>query len=119
MSKMMHDQPSAAVPASRDRRNFLIAGAGLALAATTLGRSGAVMAKPAGQDMPNAPSDAAPVRKETLTTRKWWSDDFSIGRIRAGTVSLFTSVTGNEWSGRPGNAGPGQGVNSSGSLKVA
>ncbi len=47
MSKMMHDQPSAAVPASRDRRNFLIAGAGLALAATTLGRSGAVMAKPA------------------------------------------------------------------------
>lgn len=49
MSKMMHDQPSAAVPASRDRRNFLIAGAGLALAATTLGRSGAVMAKPAGQ----------------------------------------------------------------------
>lgn len=70
MSKMMHDQPSAAVPASRDRRNFLIAGAGLALAATTLGRSGAVMAKPAGQDMPNAPSDAAPVRKETLTTRK-------------------------------------------------
>ncbi|MFV3195890.1 aldo/keto reductase, partial [Klebsiella pneumoniae] len=30
MSKMMHDQPSAAVPASRDRRNFLIAGAGLA-----------------------------------------------------------------------------------------
>lgn len=31
----------------------------------------------------------------------------------------FTSVTGNEWSGRPGNAGPGQGVNSSGSLKVA
>ncbi|ENM1829375.1 aldo/keto reductase [Klebsiella pneumoniae] len=64
MSKMMHDQPSAAVPASRDRRNFLIAGAGLALAATTLGRSGAVMAKPAGQDMPNAPSDAAPVRKE-------------------------------------------------------
>lgn len=70
MSKMMHDQPSAAVPASRDRRNFLIAGAGLALAATTLGRSGAVMAKPAGQDTPNAPSDAAPVRKETLTTRK-------------------------------------------------
>jgi len=66
MSKMMHDQPSAAVPASRDRRNFLIAGAGLALAATTLGRSGAVMAKPAGQDTPNAPSDAAPVRKETL-----------------------------------------------------
>lgn len=161
MSKMMHDQPSAAVPASRDRRNFLIAGAGLALAATTLGRSGAVMAKPAGQDTPNAPSDAAPVRKETLTTRKlgslevssmglgclpmvgyygggprdrkamvsliraafeqgiWWSDDFSIGRIRAGTVSLFTSVTGNEWSGRPGNAGPGQGVNSSGSLKAA
>nr|WP_171995912.1 hypothetical protein [Klebsiella pneumoniae] len=55
MSKMMHDQPSAAVPASRDRRNFLIAGAGLALAATTLGRSGAVMAKPAGQDTPNAP----------------------------------------------------------------
>lgn len=49
----------------------------------------------------------------------WWSDDFSIGRIRAGTVSLFTSVTGNEWSGRPGNAGPGQGVNSSGSLKAA
>ncbi|NAU04014.1 hypothetical protein EE089_17555 [Klebsiella pneumoniae] len=69
MSKMIHDQPSAAVPASRDRRNFLIAGAGLALAATTLGRSGAVMAKPAGQDTPNAPSDAAPVRKETLTTR--------------------------------------------------
>ncbi len=66
MSKMMHDQPSAAVPASRDRRNFLIAGAGLALAATTLGRSGAVMAKPAGQDTPNAPSDVAPVRKETL-----------------------------------------------------
>lgn len=68
MSKMMHDQPSAAVPASRDRRNFLIAGAGLALAATTLGRSGAVMAKPAGQDTSNAPSDAVPVRKETLTT---------------------------------------------------
>lgn len=45
MSKMMHDQPSAAVPASRDRRNFLIAGAGLALAATTLGRSGAVILK--------------------------------------------------------------------------
>lgn len=67
MSKMIHDQPSAAVPASRDRRNFLIAGAGLALAATTLGRSGAVMAKPAGQDTPNAPSEAAPVRKETLT----------------------------------------------------
>lgn len=66
MSKMIHDQPSAAVPASRDRRNFLIAGAGLALAATTLGRSGAVMAKPAGQDTPNAPSDAAPVRKETI-----------------------------------------------------
>lgn len=34
MSKMMHDQHSASVPASRDRRNFLIAGAGLALAAT-------------------------------------------------------------------------------------
>ncbi|HDE1456807.1 TPA: hypothetical protein PCB94_004253 [Klebsiella pneumoniae] len=65
MSKMMHDQPSAAVPASRDRRNFLIAGAGLALAATTLGRSGAVMAKPAGQDTPNAPSEAVPVQKET------------------------------------------------------
>ncbi|SXO99935.1 putative dehydrogenase [Klebsiella pneumoniae] len=59
MSKMIHDQPSAAAPASRDRRNFLIAGAGLALAATTLGRSGAVMAKPAGQDTLNAPSDAA------------------------------------------------------------
>ncbi len=39
MSKMIHDQPSAAVPASRDRRNFLIAGAGLALAATTLRRT--------------------------------------------------------------------------------
>lgn len=77
MSKMMHDQPSAAVPASRDRRNFLIAGAGLALAATTLGRSGAVMAKPAGQDTPNAPSDAAPVRKETLTTRKLGSLEVS------------------------------------------
>ncbi len=35
MSKMMHDQHSASVPASRDRRNFLIA-RGLALAATTL-----------------------------------------------------------------------------------
>lgn len=34
MSKMMHDQHSASVPASRDRRNFLIAGAGLALVAT-------------------------------------------------------------------------------------
>lgn len=77
MSKMMHDQPSAAVPASRDRRNFLIAGAGLALAATTLGRSGVVMAKPAGQDTPNAPSDAAPVRKETLTTRKLGSLEVS------------------------------------------
>lgn len=77
MSKMMHDQPSAAVPASRDRRNFLIAGAGLALAATTLGRSGAVMAKPAGQDTPNAPSDAAPVQKETLTTRKLGSLEVS------------------------------------------
>lgn len=51
--------------------------------------------------------------------RTWWRDDFSIGRIRAGTVSLFTSVTGNVWSGRPGNAGPGQGVNSSGTLKAA
>lgn len=69
--------PVAAVPASRDRRNFLIAGAGLALAATTLGRSGAVMAKPAGQDTPNAPSDAAPVRKETLTTRKLGSLEVS------------------------------------------
>ncbi|MDW7255164.1 SMP-30/gluconolactonase/LRE family protein [Klebsiella pneumoniae] len=77
MSKMMHDQPSAAVPASRDRRNFLIAGAGLALAATTLGRSGAVMAKPAGQDTPNAPSEAVPVRKETLTTRKLGSLEVS------------------------------------------
>ncbi len=77
MSKMIHDQPSAAVPASRDRRNFLIAGAGLALAATTLGRSGAVMAKPGGQDTPNAPSDAAPVRKETLTTRKLGSLEVS------------------------------------------
>jgi aryl-alcohol dehydrogenase-like predicted oxidoreductase len=37
----------------------------------------------------------------------WWSDDFPFGSIRAGTASLFTSVTGNEWSGRPGNAGPG------------
>lgn len=36
MSKMMHDKHSAAVPASQDRRNFLIAGAGLALAATVL-----------------------------------------------------------------------------------
>lgn len=53
MSKMMHNTHSAAVPASRDRRNFLIAGAGLTLAATPLGRSGAVMAKPAGQDTPN------------------------------------------------------------------
>lgn len=77
MSKMIHDQPSAAAPASRDRRNFLIAGAGLALAATTLGRSGAVMAKPAGQDTLNAPSDAAPVRKETLTTRKLGSLEVS------------------------------------------
>lgn len=58
-------------------RHFLIAGAGLALAATTLGRSGAVMAKPAGQDTPNAPSDAAPVRKETLTTRKLGSLEVS------------------------------------------
>lgn len=77
MSKMMHDQPSAAVPTSRDRRNFLITGAGLALAATTLGRSGAVMAKPAGQDTPNAPSDAVPVQKETLTTRKLGSLEVS------------------------------------------
>ena len=77
MSKMMHDQPSAAVPASWDRRNFLIAGAGLALAATTLGRSGAVMAKPAGQDTPNAPADAVPVQKETLTTRKLGSLEVS------------------------------------------
>lgn len=77
MSKMKHDQPSAAVPASRDRRNFLIAGAGLALAATTLGRSGAVMAKPAGQDTPNAPSAAVPVQKETLTTRKLGSLEVS------------------------------------------
>lgn len=77
MSKMIHDQPSAAVPASRDRRNFLIAGAGLALAATTLGRSGAVMAKPAGQDTPNAPSAAVPVQKETLTTRKLGSLEVS------------------------------------------
>lgn len=77
MSKMIHDQPSAAVPASRDRRNFLIAGAGLALAATTLGRSGAVMAKPAGQDTPNAPSEAVLVQKETLTTRKLGSLEVS------------------------------------------
>ncbi|VAO31206.1 Lactonase drp35 [Klebsiella pneumoniae] len=54
-----------------------------------------------------------------LVNDLWWRDDFSIGRIRAGTVSLFTSVTGNVWSGRPGNAGPGQGVNSSGTLKAA
>lgn len=77
MSKMMHDQPSAAVPASRDRRNFLIAGAGLALAATTLGRSGAVMAKPAGQDTPNVPADAVPVQKETLPMRKLGSLEVS------------------------------------------
>lgn len=77
MSKMMHDQNTASVPASRDRRNFLIAGAGLALAATTLGRSGAVMAKPAGQDTSNAPSDAVPVQKETLTTRKLGSLEVS------------------------------------------
>ncbi len=77
MSKMMHDQHSASVPASRDRRNFLIAGAGLALAATTLGRSGAVMAKPAGQDTSNDPSDAVPVQKETLTTRKLGSLEVS------------------------------------------
>ncbi len=56
---------------------LLIAGAGLALAATTLGRSSAVMAKPAGQDTLNAPSDAAPVRKETLTTRKLGSLEVS------------------------------------------
>ncbi len=36
MSKMMHNTHSAAVPASRDRRNFLIAGAGLTLAAPPL-----------------------------------------------------------------------------------
>ena len=77
MSKMMHDQHSASVPASRDRRNFLIAGAGLALAATTLGRSGAVMAKPAGQDTSSAPSGAVPVQKETLTTRKLGSLEVS------------------------------------------
>ena len=77
MSKMMHDQHSASVPASRERRNFLIAGAGLALAATTLGRSGAVMAKPAGQDTSNDPSDAVPVQKETLTTRKLGSLEVS------------------------------------------
>ena len=35
------------------------------------------MAKPAGQDTPNAPSDAAPVRKETLTTRKLGSLEVS------------------------------------------
>ena len=55
----------------RDRRRR----SGVALA--TLGRSGAVMAKPAGQDTPNAPSDAAPVRKETLTTRKLGSLEVS------------------------------------------
>lgn len=35
------------------------------------------MAKPAGQDTPNAPSDAALVRKETLTTRKLGSLEVS------------------------------------------
>lgn len=55
----------------------MIAGAGLALAATTLGRSGAVMAKPAGQDTPNAPSEAVLVQKETLTTRKLGSLEVS------------------------------------------
>lgn len=77
MSKMMHDKPSAAEPASLDRRNFLIAGAGLALATTTLGRSGGVMAKPAGQDTSNSPSDAVPVQKEILTTRKLGSLEVS------------------------------------------
>lgn len=43
--------------------------------------------------------------------------DVATGRVFK--LTLFTSVTGNEWSGRPGNAGPGQGVNSSGSLKAA
>lgn len=58
MSKMMHDKYSVAVPTSLERLNFLIAGADLALAATTPGRSSAVMAKPASQDTSGGASDA-------------------------------------------------------------
>ncbi len=118
MSKMIHDQPSAAVPASRDRRNFLIAGAGLALAATTLGRSGAVMAKPAGQDTPNAPSDAAPVRKETQI----WATEHAKNRLHrvrlsdATTVAPFGSVVTYQFTGP---APDGARVDSEGNVYVA
>ena len=94
MSKMMHDQHSASVPASRSSQ-FSIAGAGLALAATTLGRSGAVMAKPAGQDTSGAPSGALPVQKETLTTRK-------LGSLEVSSMGLGCLPMGvlRRWSAR-------------------
>lgn len=77
MSKILPEKRSDSVPVSRDRRSFLVAGAGLALAAATLSKSGAVLAQPAVNNIHNSPSDAVPSRGQSMTTRKLGSLEVS------------------------------------------
>lgn len=77
MSKTVPEKNSPAVPVSHDRRNFLIAGTGLALAATAFGSNGAALATTAGKKTHPRPSDVVSVQKHLMTTRKLGSMEVS------------------------------------------
>ena len=62
---------------SHERRNFIAAGTDLLLAATTLGKSGAALAQPAGNGTDSGPSDAVPTRKQSMDMRKLGSLEVS------------------------------------------
>lgn len=62
---------------SPDRRNFIVAGAGLLLAATTLGKSGNTFAQPATPATGSRSSEAIPVREQSMAMRKLGSLEVS------------------------------------------
>lgn len=77
MSDMFPENRSDALPASQDRRHFLVAGTGLLLAAATLGKSTAALSQPAGNGADGHLSDRVPLQTSSMNMRKLGSLEVS------------------------------------------
>lgn len=77
MSEHTPDTHAHDDPVSTDRRNFIVAGTGLLLAASTLGNAGNAFAQATKPGAGSSLSTAAPVKEQTMTTRKLGSLEVS------------------------------------------
>lgn len=77
MSNLMPPPSTSNDPVSTERRNFIVAGTGLLLAASTLGNTGTAFAQATGKATGTLPSADIPVKEHTMSTRKLGSLDVS------------------------------------------